>query len=156
LSRADLLQTTQQDRDPELEDPTRIAMLGNSAGGALAQGTGVAADYPYSGPLSSYSASIAAAVSTGAFLTPALSTLTLTDTDAPSLMFMYAYDNASHITGAYAFETCDALRAAGDACHEVEQAGTGHTTTLTFGGPWWANELGPFIWDHLRLSTAAH
>jgi hypothetical protein len=81
---------------------------------------------------------------------------TLTDTDAPSLMFMYAYDTASHITGAYALGTCDALRAAGDACYEVEQAGTGHTTTLTFGGPWWTNELGPFIWDQLRLSTAAH
>jgi acetyl esterase/lipase len=137
-------------------DPVRIAMLGNSAGGALALGTGVAADVPYSGPLSSYSPSIAAAVSTGAFLTPALSELTLTDNEAPSLMFMYAYDTASHITAAYAFETCDALRAAGNACYEVEQAGTGHTTTLTFGGPWWTSVLGPFIWDQLRLSAAEH
>jgi acetyl esterase/lipase len=137
-------------------DPTRIAMLGNSAGGALALGSAVAADYPYSGPLSNYSPSIAAAVSTGAFLTPALSELTLTDTEAPSLMFMYAYDTASDVTAAYAFETCDALRAAGNACYEVEQSGTGHTTTLTFGGPWWTNELGPFIWDQLKLSATAH
>ncbi len=137
-------------------DPTRIAMLGNSAGGALALGTAVAADIPYSGPLSSYSPSIAAAVSTGAFLTPALSDLTLTDSEAPSLMFMYGYDTASHITAAYAFETCDALRAAGNACYEVEQAGTGHTTSLTFGGQWWTSELGPFLWDQLQLSTAAH
>jgi acetyl esterase/lipase len=137
-------------------DPTRIAMLGNSAGGALALGTAVAADIPYSSPLSSYSPSIAAAVSTGAFLTPALSDLTLTDSDAPSLMFMYAYDTASHITAAYAFATCDALRLAGNACYEVEQAGTGHTTSLTIGGQWWTSELGPFLWDQLRLSTAAH
>ncbi len=137
-------------------DPTRIAMLGNSAGGALALGTAVAAAIPYSGPLSGYSPSIAAAVSTGAFLTPALSQLTLTDTDSPSLLFMYAYDTASHITASYAFETCDALRAAGDACYEVEQAGTGHTTSLTIGGQWWTSELGSFLWDQLRLSTAAH
>jgi acetyl esterase/lipase len=137
-------------------DPTRIAMLGNSAGGALALGTAVAADIPYSGPLSSYSPSIAAAVSTGAFLTPALSDLTLNDSEAPSLMFMYGYDTASNITAAYAFETCDALRGAGNACYEVEQAGTGHTTSLTIGGQWWTSELGPFLWDQLRLSTAAH
>lgn len=137
-------------------DPARVAMLGNSAGGALALGTAVAADVPYTGPLSSYSPSIAAAVSTGAFLTPGLPELTLTDTEAPSLLFMYGYDTASHIPAAYAFETCDALRAAGNACYEVEQPGTGHTTSLTIGGQWWTSELGPFLWDQLRLSSAVH
>ena len=110
---------------------------------------------PYTGPLSNYSPSIAAAVSTGAFLTPGLPTITLTNSEAPSLLFQYAYDTATHVTAAYAFETCDALRAAGNACYEVELAGTGHTTWLVPGGPWWTNELGPFIWNELHLATAA-
>ncbi len=49
---------------------------------------------------------------------------------------------------------CDALRAAGNACYEVELSGTGHTTWLIPGGPWWTNELGPFIWNELHLATA--
>jgi len=137
-------------------DPARVAVLGNSAGGALALASAVGADIPSTGPLSDFSPSVAAAVSTGAFLTPALPELTLTDTEAPSLMFMYAYDTASHITAAYAFETCDALRVAGDACYEVVQSGTGHTTSLSVGGQWWTSVLGPFLWDQLRLSTASH
>ncbi|HEY3833328.1 MAG TPA: carboxylesterase family protein [Acidimicrobiia bacterium] len=137
-------------------DPARIAILGNSAGGALALGSAVSANSPYTGPLSNVSPSIATAVSTGAFLTPGLPALTLTNTEAPSLMFMHGYDTASHVTAAYAFETCDALRSAGNACYEVEQGGTGHTTSLTIGGQWWTSKLGPFLWDQLRLSTAAH
>jgi dienelactone hydrolase len=137
-------------------DPSRIALLGNSAGGALALATAVGADVPYGGPLSNESPSIAAAVSTGAFLTPALGDLTLTDTEAPSLMFMYGYDVASHVTAAYAFATCDALRAAADACYEVEQPGTGHTTSLSMGGQWWTSQLGPFLWDQLGLAAASH
>ena len=137
-------------------DPTRIAMEGFSAGGALALATGVSATAAYSGPLSDYSPSVAAAVSTGAFLTPGLPLLTLTGTEAPALLFQYAYDTATHVTAAYAFETCDALRAAADACYEVELAGTGHTTWLVPEGPWWSNELGPFIWNELRLATAPH
>ena|ERR1019366_1149058 len=109
-------------------DPTRIAMEGFSAGGALALATGVAANAPYAGPLSSYSPSIAAAVSTGAFLTPGLPTITLNSSEASALLFQYAYDTATHVTASYAFETCDALRATGNACYEVELAGTGHTT----------------------------
>jgi hypothetical protein len=131
-------------------------MEGFSAGGALALATGVSATAAYTGPLSGYSPSVAAAVSTGAFLTPGLPLLTLTGTEAPTLLFQYAYDTATHVTAAYAFATCDALRAAADACYEVELAGTGHTTWLVPEGPWWSNELGPFIWNELRLATAPH
>ena len=136
-------------------DPNRIVMEGDSAGGALALGTAVGASFPYSGPLSSYSPSVAAAISTGAFLTPALADLTLTDTEAPVVMFQYAYDQATYVTASYAFETCDALRAAGNACYEVESAGTGHTADLIAGGPFWATEIAPFVWEELNLSTAA-
>ena len=96
-----------------------------------------------------------AAISTGAFLTPGLPTLTLDNTEAPSMLFQYDYDTATHVTAAYAFETCDALRAAGNACYEVDLAGTGHTTWLAPGGTWWSNELGPFVWNELHLATAA-
>lgn len=132
-------------------DPTRVAMEGFPAPVALALATGVAARPPYVGPLSDYAASVAAALLTGAFLTPALSTITLTTGEAPELLFQYAYDNATHVTASYAFQTCDALRAAGDAYYEAEQAGTGHTSSLVAGGPLWTSELGPFIWDQLRL-----
>jgi hypothetical protein len=67
---------------------------------------------------------------------------------------MYAYDTASDVTAAYAFETCDALRAADNPCYEVEQPGTGHTTSLSAGGQWWTSVLGPFLGDELHLSTA--
>ena len=98
---------------------------------------------------------MAATISTGAFLTPGLGTITLDNREAPALMFQYQYDTATHVTAAYAFETCDAVRAAGNACYEVDLAGTGHTTWLVPGGPWWTNELGPFVWGELHLATAA-
>jgi acetyl esterase/lipase len=136
-------------------DVNRIAMEGFSAGGALALATGVAANVPYTGPLSNYSPSVNAAIATGAFLTPGLSTITLNSTEAPSMLFQYDYDTATKVTAAYAFETCDALRAAGNACYEVDLAGTGHTTWLAPNEIWWSNELGPFIWNELHLATAA-
>jgi hypothetical protein len=69
------------------------------------------------------------------------------------MMFQYDNDDSTHVTAAYAFETCDALRAAGSMCDEVQLAGTGHTTWFVPGGPWWTNELGPFIWNRLRLAS---
>lgn len=134
-------------------DPTRIAIVGNSAGGALALGAAVTGDATTTGPLAGYSARIQAAVATGAYLTPALPLLHLTGTEAPSMMFQYQMDDATHVTSAYAFQTCDALRAAGSTCDEVELAGTGHTAWLVPGGPWWATKLGPFIWTHLQLGS---
>ena len=65
-------------------------------------------------------------------------------------MFHYETDVAS-AAGSYAYRTCTAYRAAGDVCDYVSQPGEGHTTSLSPGGVWWTNPIGPFIWRHLRL-----
>ncbi len=134
-------------------DTTRIAINGSSAGGALSLGVGLASNLPYTGPLSQYPPTVAAAISTGAFLTPGLSLLTLTSSEPHVMMFQYDYDISTRVTSAYAFETCDALRALGNTCDEVDLAGSGHTTDLVPGGQWWASELGPFIWRALNLGS---
>jgi dienelactone hydrolase len=134
-------------------DPNRIAAVGYSAGGAIALGMSAAPDGDRTGPYATYSSKIQAAVSTGAYLTPAidLGLLTVTSGLAPILMFHYETDVASD-TGVYAFRTCSAYRAAGSICEYVSQPGEGHTTDLTPGSVWWSNEVGPFVWQHLRLS----
>ncbi len=134
-------------------DPTRIAAVGYSAGGAIALGMSAGPDLSKTGSNSTYSSKIAAAVSTGAYLTPALDagTLELTAGLAPILMFHYQTDVASN-TGAYAFRTCSAYRAAGSTCEYVSQPGEGHTTDLTPGSVWWSNEIGPFVWNNLHPS----
>ena len=134
-------------------DPARIALLGNSAGAALSLGVGVSGNTPTTGPLSGYSPEVAAVVSNGAYLTPALPFITLNDHEAPTMMFQYQMDEATHVTSAYTFQTCDALRAAGSTCDEVEIAGTGHTTWLVAGGPWWTSKLGPFLYQQLHLGS---
>jgi hypothetical protein len=108
---------------------------------------------PSTGPTAGYSSKIAAAVSTGAYLTPgiALGVLHITSGLAPIMMFHYETDVASNTT-AYAFRTCSAYRDAGDTCDYVLQPGEGHTTDLTPGSVWWSNEVSPFIWQNLHLA----
>ncbi len=132
-------------------DTTRIAMIGHSAGGGLALGSAVSGSATTTGPLAAYSPSIAAAASAGAFLTPALPLLHLTNTEPAVIMFQYDLDDATHETSAYAFETCDALRAAGSTCDEVDEAGTGHDSQLDPLGPW-RNKIVPFMWIQLHLA----
>lgn len=134
-------------------DPTRIAMVGSSAGGAVALGVGAHDDPTPGGPLAAFSPKIAAAVSTGAHLTPGIEPglITFQRTDAPGLMFHYENDTVTGHTSAYALETCDGLRDAGSSCVFVEQPGSGHTTSLAAGGTWWTSQIGPFLWNHLRL-----
>ena len=133
-------------------DPTRIAMIGHSAGGGLSLGAAVAGAATTTGPLAAYSPVIAAAASAGAFLTPALPLLHLTGAEPGVIMFQYDLDDATHQTSAYAFETCDALRAAGDTCDEVDIAGTGHDSQLDPLGPW-RNKIVPFMWIQLHLAA---
>jgi acetyl esterase/lipase len=134
-------------------DPNRVAMVGNSAGAALTLAAAVSGTATTTGPLAAYSPVLQAAVGTGAYLTPALPFLTFNANEAPVQMYQYDMDEATHVTAAYAFETCDALRAAGSTCDEIQEPGTGHTAWLVPGGPEWQNRLGPFIWNHLHLSS---
>lgn len=132
-------------------DTTRIAAVGYSAGGAISLGLSAAPDVARTGPLAGYSSKIQAAISTGAYLTPALDAgvLQIAPASAPIMMFHYETDVASN-TGAYAFRTCAAYRAASSTCDYISQAGEGHTTDLTPGSVWWYR-VGPFIWQNLHI-----
>jgi acetyl esterase/lipase len=136
-------------------DPTRIATVGYSAGGAISLGIAAMADLTPGGPLAAYSPSVAAAVSTGAQLTPGIDAgaVTFQPTDAPVLMFHHETDAASG-TAEYAMRTCSAIRAGGSTCDFVLQPGEGHTTDLDPDRSWWPTELGPFLWTQLRLASA--
>ncbi len=134
-------------------DTTRIAAVGDSAGGAIALGLAAVPDtHPATSPYAGDAASVEAAVSTGAYLTPGLEAglLQLTGHEAPILMFHYETDAAS-AAGTYAYETCTDFHQAGDTCDYVSQAGEGHTTDLSPGGEWWHDPLGPFLYQHLDL-----
>lgn len=137
-------------------DPTRIAMVGSSAGGAIALGVGAADDPTPGGPLAAWSPKIRGAVSTGAHLTPGidLGFTTIDGADAPALMFHYATDSVTGATAAYARRTCTALVDAGSRCTFVEQAGSGHTVSLAASGSRWTTSIGPFLWDELDLEQA--
>jgi dienelactone hydrolase len=134
-------------------DTTRIGMLGTSAGGAIALGVALASDPTPGGPLGAISPSVAGSVSTGASLTAGLGSVGFEASDAPVLMHHYETDTATGDTSAYAFQTCSAVRASGNTCDFVTDAGAGHTTNIGPSGVWWTPEFGPFLWHHLRLAT---
>lgn len=133
-------------------DTSRIAMMGTSAGGVVALGVALADDPTPGGPLAAVSPRIDAAVSTGAHLTPGLSTLTLGPDEPPTLLVHFEVDDTTTNTSAYAFETCAAVRAAGSTCDFEEVPGTGHQSWISPGGPIWAARSGPFLFEHLRLA----
>ncbi len=134
-------------------DSRRIAMVGSSAGGAIALGVGAADDPTPGGPLAAWSPKIHAAVSTGSHLTPGidLNLISIQSSDAPALMFHYGTDTVTGNTAAYARRTCTALVDAGSRCTFVEQSGSGHTVGLGASGARWTGSIGPFLWDELDL-----
>lgn len=132
-------------------DPSRMAAIGYSAGGAIALGMALGDDQTPGGPLAAYSPQIAAATSTGAHLTPGLQLLTLRPDQAAVQMFVYE-DDETGFTSDYAFQTCAAVRKAGNTCDFVLQPGSGHTAWLTPGAPLWSTQQGPFLWTQLRLN----
>ncbi len=138
-------------------DTTRVAVVGSSAGGAIALGIGSADDPTPTGPLVAHSPKIAAAVSTGAHLTPGIDNgmVTFESTDAAALMFHYETDTVTNNTDEYAQRTCDGLVAAGVSCKMVVQAGSGHTVSVGAGSTYWQSEIGTFLWKNLRLFPPA-
>jgi dienelactone hydrolase len=145
-----------RDNAPEYAiDASRIAVMGTSAGGAIALGIAVAGDPTPTGPLAGVSKEVAAAVSTGATLSPGLGSgfLTFEASDAPTLMFHYDVDTTTRFTADYSRLTCDLQVAAGSSCRFVQQPGAGHTTSISAGGIHWGTEIGPFLWDRLDLRS---
>jgi len=137
-------------------DTDRIALLGTSAGGAIALGVAVAEDPTPGGPLAAFSPRIAAGVSTGAHLTPGLSIIDLQPTDSPVMMFHYDQDTSRfRAPWDYAYRTCAAIHAAGNICDSIRLPGEGHTVSLSPTGPWYQPEIGPFLWHHLGLDPEA-
>jgi dienelactone hydrolase len=134
-------------------DTTRIGLVGSSAGGAIALGVGNWSDPTPGGPLAAFDPAVAAAVSTGAHLTPGLALIDFDEDDAPALMFHYETDTVTGNTDEYAFETCAAIRGAGNTCDFRVQAGSGHTVSISAGGGNWVPTIGPFLWTHLRLAA---
>lgn len=134
-------------------DDTRIAMLGSSAGGGIAQGVAVHDDPTPGGPLAGVSPEIHAAVSTGAEIGIGLDLgfIQIQPTDAPILLFHYDTDTVTGATFADAQAACDAITAGGATCRTSRNEGTGHTISLSAGTTQWTDPMGPFVWNHLRL-----
>jgi acetyl esterase/lipase len=151
-------------------DTSRVAIVGTSAGGALAlidavqadTLAGTTVDAAYTG----VSATVQAVVSTGATLIDEQfdsdDLLTYDSTDAPVLMFHASPTDGT--TGATwagnVVPTCNAINGSGDSCTAI-QAPTGcqalgqascHTVPIGLTSKWWAT-IQPFLWNQLLLAS---
>jgi dienelactone hydrolase len=131
-------------------DTTRIAAMGDSAGGVVALGLALADDQSPGGPLASHSPSVAAAASAGGHLTPGLPILDLRAEQPAILMVNWERDPTGG-DAVVAFETCAAVRTSGNTCDFLERPGEGHLSWFTPGSPIWTTHTGPFLWQQLRL-----
>jgi len=133
-------------------DTTRIAMVGSSAGGAIAMGTAVMDDPTPGGPLGAHSPKIASAVSTGVNLRLGFENgvVTVTPADAPIHMFHYSTDTVTGDSIEVALQTCTNVSQGGGKCSLYHNEGTGHTVNLDAGGPFWP-EIASYLWNDLNL-----
>jgi poly(3-hydroxybutyrate) depolymerase len=134
-------------------DTSRIAMVGSSAGGAVAMGTALMDDPTPGGPLAAHSPKIASAVSTGVNLTIGfdLDIITVTPDDAPVHMFHYTTDTVTGDSFDTAFQTCVHVSQGGGECSLVHNQGNGHTVSLSADTAFWPTQVGPHLWDDLDL-----
>ena len=103
------------------------------------------------------SPAIAAGVSTGAHLTPGLAGIDLAPIDAPVMMFHYDQDTPSVLPVVLGGRLPDLHGGAGVGQHlRLRSARPAPVTRSRSAlmGPWWAPEIGPFLWAHLDLAGA--
>lgn len=140
-------------------DTSRVAIMGSSAGGAMALAAavdadtlpGLVADYPQS-------ARAQAVLSTGATLIDAyydsLADLSFDASDSPVMLFHA--DPTDSTTGAtwtsQVLPTAQRINDSGNSCTLSRQANLTHTVDLSLGGRRW-EEVRPFLWEKLRLAA---
>jgi acetyl esterase/lipase len=134
-------------------DPTRIAFLGSSAGGAVALGAALLPDPTPGGPLAAYSAQPVAAVSTGGYLTPIIGQMAFNAPAPPVEMFQYQQDDVTNVASHYAFQSSTETRRIGNSCDFTTIPGTSHLINIGPSSAWWPTDLGPFLWERLRLAS---
>jgi acetyl esterase/lipase len=136
-------------------DASRIVLIGNSDGGALAlmnavgaDELGLTSDYP------SFTAKVKTAISTGATLTkePDQPKLTYNSTDAPALVLHNSQtDPITNAKWQDAVNTNDKIDNSGNTCTLVKQPSNTHTVNLGVDGQYWDNNVFPFLQQHLQL-----
>lgn len=141
-------------------DPTRVAVIGTSAGGGATLINAVQAD-ELDGAVSDFpgvSAKANAAASTGATLfdkvIPNSIDLFRYDADDTPVLLLHARPRDGE-TGATwdgeAVPTCNRIASSGNTCTPVPQANGTHTVDMAVNGPFWAASLRPFLLQHLNL-----
>jgi dienelactone hydrolase len=142
-------------------DPTRIAIMGTSAGGAIALVDAVeydtldntSSDYP------GQSAKVASVVSTGATLVDPLfdsdSYLSYNASDSPVLLFHTRPTDGT--TGATwtgnVLPTKASIDNSGNTCTAVATPEVSHTVSLAMDTAYWNSDIRDFLWSTLRLAS---
>jgi acetyl esterase/lipase len=136
-------------------DTSRIILIGNSDGGALAlmnaigaDELGLVSDHP------SISAKVRTAISTGATLTkePDQPKLTYNASDAPTLVLHNGgTDPITNAKWQDAVNTNNIIDNSGNICTLVKQPTSSHTVNLGVDATYWDDHVLPFIQNHADL-----
>jgi acetyl esterase/lipase len=131
-------------------DVDRIAIAGESAGGIVAAGVGVAADFPGEGNNEQFPSKVRAWVSISGGLPDGIF---VDSTDSPGLLFAGTKDKI--VPYEWSVETADAMRDAGVTAVLERLQGAGHTPWEKYGERF--QEVSrDFLYTHLDLDGAEH